>query len=161
MRRVANIAEREPSGRWIIAPDYLDRVAAHKAARLQDRPVAITMLSAQPLDKLVDTDVATWIDRELVSGAPAPIRDAGFGHDLRDVKARRRQWLVAHGFAEETGGSTTFSNGMIVALQRRELLRVAGQLADEVNIPFREAAEGARSRASIAVRSISSAGASQ
>lgn len=143
MRRISGIVEREPSGRWIIAADHLDRVAAHEAARLQDRPVAITMLSAQPLDRLVDAEAATWIDRELVSGAPVPARDAGFGQDLRNAQARRRQWLMAQGFAEETGGSTTFPNGMIAALQRRELLRVAGQLADEVNMPFREAAEGA------------------
>jgi type IV secretory pathway VirD2 relaxase len=144
MRRISGIVEREPSGHWIIAPDHLERLAAHETARLRDRPVAITMLSAQPLDKLADVDAATWIDRELVSATPEPVRDAGFGHDLRDAQARRRQWLVAQGFAEETGGSTTFSNGMIAALQRRELLGVAGRLADELNTPFREAAEGAR-----------------
>jgi type IV secretory pathway VirD2 relaxase len=144
MRRLSGIVEREPSGRWIIAPDHLERVAAYEAERLQDRPVAITMLSAQSLDRLVDTEAATWIDRELVSGVPEPVRDAGFGHELREVRARRRQWLVAQGFAEEAGGSTTFPSGMIAALQRRELLRVGCQLAEEVNIPFQEAAEGAR-----------------
>jgi type IV secretory pathway VirD2 relaxase len=144
MRRISGIVEREPSGRWIIAPDHLDRVTAHETAKLRDRPVAITMLSAQPLDRLVDAEAATWIDRELVSGAPVPVRDAGFGHELRDAQARRRQWLMAQGFAEEAGGNTTFSNGMIAALRRRELLRIAGQLADEVKMPFREAAESAR-----------------
>ena len=144
MRRMSAMVEREPSGRWVIAPDHLDRAAAHEAARLRDRPVAITMLSAQPLDKLVDADAATWIDRELVSAPPVAIRDAGFGQDLRDARARRRQWLVAQGFAEETQGGTTFPSGMIAALQRRELLRVAGQLADELKIPFKEPADGAR-----------------
>lgn len=144
MRRLSGIVEREPSGRWIIGPDHLERAATHEASRLRDRPVAITMLSPQPLDRLVDAEAATWVDRELVSGVPEPARDAGFGHDLRDAQARRRQWLVAQGFAEEAGGGTMFSNGMIVALQRRELLQVAGQLADEVKMPFREAAEGAR-----------------
>jgi type IV secretory pathway VirD2 relaxase len=144
MRRISGIVDRELSGRWIIASDHLDRVAVHEAARMQDRPVAISLLSAQSLDRLVDTDAATWIDSELVSATPEPVRDAGFGHDLRDAQARRRQWLVAQGFAEEAGDGTTFSNGMIVALQRRELLRVAGQLAGELNMPFREAAEGAR-----------------
>jgi type IV secretory pathway VirD2 relaxase len=144
MRRTGGIVEREPSGRWIVAPDHLDRVAAHETARLRDRPVAITMLSAQPLDRLVEAEAATWIDRELVSGAPEPLRDAGFGHDLREAQARRRQWLVAQGFAEEAGGGTTFPTGMIAALQRRELLRVAEQLSDDLKMPFREAAEGGR-----------------
>ena len=144
MRRISGIVEREPSGRWIVAPDHLTRVAAYETARLRDRPVVITMLSAQPLDRLVEADAATWIGRELVSGAPEPVRDAGFGHDLRETQARRRQWLVTQGFAEEAGGGTTFPNGMVAALQRRELLRVAGQFSDELKMPFREATEGAR-----------------
>lgn len=144
MRRAGGIVEREPSGRWIIAPDHLDRVEAYEAGRLLDRPVAISLLSTQPLDQLVNAEAATWIDRELVSGTPEPVRDAGFGHDLREAQARRRRWLVAQGFAEETGGGTTFPNGMIAALQRRELMRVSGQLADELKMPYREAAEGAR-----------------
>jgi type IV secretory pathway VirD2 relaxase len=144
MRRTGGIVEREPSGRWIIAPDHLERVADYEAARLRDRPVAITMLSAQPIERLVDADAATWIDRELVASAPEPVRDAGFGHDLRDAHARRRQWLVAQGFAEETGSGTTFPSGMIAALQRRELLRVAEQLSEDLKLPFRETAEGGR-----------------
>ncbi len=144
MRRMGGIVEREPSGRWIIAADHLERVAAHEAALLRDRPVVITVLSAQPLDRLVEVDAATWIDRELVSGTPEPIRDAGFGHDLREAQARRRQWLVAQGFAEEATGGTTFPKEMIALLQRRELLRVAGHLSEEFEMPFREAGEGAR-----------------
>ncbi|QPI72215.1 relaxase/mobilization nuclease RlxS [Sphingobium sp. Cam5-1] len=144
MRRTGGIVEREPSGRWIIAPDHLDRVEADEAARLRDRPVAISLLSAQPIERLVDADAATWIDRELVSGKPEPVRDAGFGHDLREAQTRRRQWLVAQGFAEEAGSGMTFSTGMIAALQRRELLRVAEQLSEELKMPFREANEGAR-----------------
>lgn len=144
MRRMSGIVEREPSGRWIFAPDHLDRVETYEASRLLDRPVTITMLSAQPLDRLVDVDAATWIDRELVSAAPKPLRDAGFGHELREAQVRRQQWLVAQGFAEEADGGTTFPTGMIAALQRRELLEVAGQLSDELQKPFREAAEGVR-----------------
>lgn len=144
MRRTAAVVEREPSGRWVIADNHLDRVARYETDRLRDRPVAITMLSTRPLDRLVDVEAATWIDRDLVSGASEPVRDAGFGHDLRDAQARRRQWLVAQGFAEEEQAGTTYPSGMIAALQRRELLRVAGQLSDELAMPFREAGEGAR-----------------
>jgi len=144
MRRTSGSVEREPSGHWIIAPDHLERAAAHEAVRLGVRPVAITVLSAQPLDRLVEADAATWIDRELVSGAPESVRDAGFGHDLRAAQTRRRQWLVAQGLAEETGGGAVFAPDLIAALQRRELLRVAGQLSDELGKPFGDAPEGAR-----------------
>ena len=144
MRRRAGIVEREPSGRWVIADDHLDRVAAYEATRIRNRPVAITILSAQPLEQLVEADATTWIDRELVSSAPFPVRDAGFGHELREAQARRQQWLVAQGFAEERNGATILRSDMLAALQRRELLRVAGQLADELKLPFREHPEGSR-----------------
>src|SRR5690606_37194841 len=124
--------------------DHLDRVAAHETALLRDRPVAITLLSSRPLDQLVDAEAATWIDRELVAGVSEPVRDAGFGPELRDAQTRRRQWLVAQGFAEEAAGGTSFPKGLIAALQRRELLRIAGQLSDEFKLPYREASEGTR-----------------
>ena len=142
LRRRAQIAEREPSGRWVIAPDHLERVQAHETAKLRDRPVEVTTLSERPLERLVGAEAATWLDRELVEGSSVPVRDAGFGHDVREAQARRRQWLVAQGFAEEAGKGTTFRPGMIAALQRRELMRVAGQLADELKLPFKECAKG-------------------
>ncbi len=144
MRRLTGGVTREADGTWIIAPDHLDRAAVYEAARAKDRPVAVETLSPQPLEKLVGADAATWLDRELAAADPAPLRDAGFGHDARDAQARRRQWLIAQGFAEEADGSTTYRAGMIAALQRRELLRVGAQLSREMGIPFTETEAGAR-----------------
>jgi hypothetical protein len=144
MRRLTGGVTREPDGSWVIAPDHLDRAAAYEAARAKDRPVAVEMLSPQPLEKLVGAEAATWLDRELVAADPAPLRDAGFGQDARDAQARRRQWLIAQGFAEETGGGTTYQADMIPALQRRELLRVGGQLSKEMGMPFVEAEMAAK-----------------
>jgi len=144
MRRLTGSVTREADGTWIIEPDHLDRAAAYEAARAKDRPVAVEMLSAQPLEKLVGAEAATWLDRELVGADPAPLRDAGFGHDARDAQARRRQWLIAQGFAEETGGRTAYRAGLIDALQRRELARVSAQLSREMGMPFAETESGAR-----------------
>jgi type IV secretory pathway VirD2 relaxase len=144
MRRLTGGVTREADGTWIIAPDHLDRAAAHEAARAKDRPVSVETLSPQPLEKLVGAEAATWLDRELVAADPAPLRDAGFGQDARDARARRRQWLIAQGFAEETGGGIAYQAGMIVALQRRELLRVGAQLSREMGTPFVESEAGAR-----------------
>ena len=144
MRRAGAGVARDPTGVWTIAPDHLERVAAHETAMLRDRPVAVETLSALPLDRLVDADAATWLDRELIADAPAPLRDAGFGQDIREAQVRRRQWLIAQGFADETDGGVSYRPGMIATLQRRELLRAAGQLSDELNLPFVEAEPGAR-----------------
>src|SRR3546814_96744 len=104
MRRLTRNVVREPDGSWIIAPDHLDRAAAHEAARTKDRPVIVDSLSPLPLEKLVDADAATWLDRELLTSSPEPLRDAGFGHDVREAQDRRRQWLVAQGLTEEVDG---------------------------------------------------------
>lgn len=142
MRRKGGFAEREESGRWIIPADHLERVEAYEAARLRDRPVSVTLLSSRPLDKLVEAEAATWIDRELVSASPEPVRAAGFGQEVRNAQAQRRQWLVAQGFAEDMGDGTAFPSGMIAALQRRELLRVAAQLSEELKLPFAQILDG-------------------
>lgn len=144
MRRAMRSVERELDGSWIIAPDHLDKAAAFEARQLRDRPVAVDVLSAVPLDRLPGAGAATWLDRELVADAPAPIRDAGFGREVRAAQALRCQWLIAEQFAEERDGRTVYRAGMIATLQRRELLRVAGQLSDELGIPFVEAKLGQR-----------------
>lgn len=144
MRRSGVGVERDPSGVWTIAPDHLERARVHETAMLRDRPVAVEILSTQPLGKLIDADAVTWLDRELIADAPTPLRDGGFGQEVHQAQSRRRQWLIAQGFAEERDGVTSYRAGMITALQRRELLRVAGQLSDEMNLPFGESTPGAR-----------------
>ncbi|API61073.1 conjugal transfer protein TraI [Tardibacter chloracetimidivorans] len=144
MRKRMNSVEREPDGTWIITPDHLDKVEKFEARQLRDRPVSVETLSVQPLDKLVDADAATWLDKELVASAPEPLRDAGFGRDAQDAQARRRQWLIAQQLAEEQDGRTVYRRGMLAALQRREVLRVAGQLSDDLGKPFAEAKVGER-----------------
>jgi hypothetical protein len=140
--RLSGGVTREADGTWIIAPDHLDRAAAYEAVRAKERPVIVETLSPRPLEKLVGAEAATWLDRELTSAEPTPLRDSGFGHDARQAQARRRQWLIAQGFAEESGGGVTYSRGMIASLQRRELLRVGFRLSREVGMPFAEAAPG-------------------
>ena len=144
LRRAGAGVTREASGAWVIAPDHLERVTAHEVATLRNRPVTVEMLSALPLDRLVDAEAATWLDREAVADAPTPLRDAGFGREAEAAQARRRQWLIAQGFAEEKDGAVSYRAGMLATLQRRELLRVAAQLSEEIALPFVEATPGVR-----------------
>lgn len=144
MRRGRAAGMRNPDGSWSIAPDHLDRVAAFELERARDRPVTVALLSAQPIERLVEADAATWLDREMISDMPEPLRESGFGGVAREAQARRRQWLIAQGFAEETDGLVSFRPGMLAALQRRELLRIAGQLSRELDLPFVESRSGER-----------------
>jgi len=140
MRRLSRSVTREPSGQWVIADDHLDRAATHEAQLLQARPVAVNILSEQPLSRLVEADAATWLDRNLVAGENPSLHEAGFGAELRTALDRRRQWLIGQGLADESGNATTYRPDLLATLQRRELLRVVGQLSEELNLSFAEPA---------------------
>jgi hypothetical protein len=144
MRRVMRSVEREPDGRWVIAPDHLERAAAFEAKLAADRPVAVEILSGPRLDRLKTMDAATWLDRELTSADPVSLRDGGFGRDVRAALAARQAWLVEQELAYEGDGLTSYSADMLLKLQRRELLKVGGQLSEELGMPFAEARCGDR-----------------
>ncbi|MEH3101658.1 relaxase/mobilization nuclease RlxS [Sphingomonas adhaesiva] len=136
--------ERAADGSWAIAPDHLDRVEAYEAARAKDAPVRLDILSTQPIEKLADRDAATWLDRELVAETPEPLREAGFGQVVREAQERRRQWLIAQGLAEEAGGDPGWRAALLGTLRRRELLRVAATLSEELGLHFVETRPGDR-----------------
>jgi hypothetical protein len=144
MRRLSGNVTREPSGQWIIAEDHLERAAVHETSLLRDRPVAVEILSSQPLSRLVAADAATWLDRSLVAAEPLALREAGFGSEVRGAQDRRRQWLIAQGLAEQAGTATAYRPDLLATLQRRELLRIAGQLSEELGLPFAQPSSGTR-----------------
>src|SRR3546814_9180349 len=127
---------------WSIAADHLDQVSRYEAGRAREAPVRVELLSSRPIEQLVGADAVTWLDRELVADTSEPLRESGFGAAVRDAQARRRQWLIAQGFAVETNGAVRYRSDMLPPLQRRELLRNAGQLTDDLGMGFVETCHG-------------------
>jgi len=144
MRRALGTPRRSLDGTWSIGTDHLAQAAAYEARLARDAPVRLEMLSAAPLEQLVDVHAATWLDRELAGGKGDPPAGAGFGRDLAEALARRRLWLIEQGLASESDGRTTYVPDLIASLRRRELLRVAGQLSDELGLRFAELGPGQR-----------------
>ena len=144
MRRGAGGVEREADGSWVIGDDHLAWAAAYEARLARDRPVTVEILSNVPLERLTTADAATWVDRTLTGSEREPVRDAGFGREVREAQASRRQWLVEQGLAQDQAGTVRFRSDLIAVLQRRELLRVAGHLSDELGLAFTEARPGER-----------------
>jgi hypothetical protein len=144
MRRLAGTVEREPDGTWVIAPDHLERAAAYERGQAKDAPVVVQTLSALPLDRQLGADGATWLDRELVADAPVPLRDGGFGREVQDALARRRQWLIEQELARKEQDRTIYRANMLGILRRRELTRVAGQLSGELGLDYAEVRSGER-----------------
>lgn len=144
IRRVTGGAERRPDGTWEIAPDHLARVEACEARVARDRPVTVETVSPVPLDSLAREEALTFLDRRLAGEDQAPARDAGLGRELRQAEAQRRQWLMAEGLAEEQDGTIRLRANALAVLQRRELLRVAGELSDGLGRPVVVATSGER-----------------
>jgi type IV secretory pathway VirD2 relaxase len=144
MRRISTSVEREADGTWIIAPDHLERAAAHESTMARDAPVVVQTLSALPIERQAGAEGATWLDHELTAENPIPLRDAGFGREARQALDRRRQWLIEQNLARDEQDRTIYRANMLATLQRRELNRVAGQLSKELGLGYNEAKSGDR-----------------
>jgi type IV secretory pathway VirD2 relaxase len=144
IRRLTGGAEREPEGSWKIAPDHLDRATAYEARLARERPVAVETVSPMPIDRLATVDAATWLDRRIAGEDSTPVRDAGFGRELRQAETLRRVWLVEQGYAEDRDAGLRLRADALATLRRRELLRVAGRFSDELGLAFAEIKPGER-----------------
>lgn len=144
MRRGGGAVERLSDGSWSIAPDHVERAAAFEERTSRRRPVRVELISPVPLDQLLAGERATWLDRELVSTEPESVRDAGFGREVRAALAVRRQWLIDEQLAREGPDGPVYAKNMLATLRRRELLRVAAQMSDELGLDYLEAGQRLR-----------------
>lgn len=142
IRRVTGGVERAPDGTWVIAPDHLERASAYERRQAQAAPVVVQTLSSLPLERQAGADGATWLDSELVVDNPEPLRDAGFGREVRTAQAQRRQWLIAQELAREDQGRIIYRANLLGFLRSRELARVAGQLSGELGLQYIETKSG-------------------
>lgn len=144
LRRSGSGVERLPDGSWVIPADHVERAARIEQQLSVRRPVEVEPLSASPLSRLEAADAATWLDRELTSGDPTPLRDAGFGREVRTSLAVRRQWLLAQRLAQEGEQGVVLAPDLIETLRRRELLRTAAQLERTLGLSYVDAGPGLR-----------------
>lgn len=144
LRRGQAGVERQDDGTWIIATDHVERAGAFERQQAQAAPVVVRTLSALPLDRQLGAVGATWLDHELVADAPEPLRDAGFGGEVRLALARRRQWLIEQGLAEQQNDQVIYRAGLLTRLQRRDLIATAEGIAHETGLGFSEARPGQR-----------------
>ncbi len=148
MRRSAEVfghdagIKREPDGTWLIAPGHLEQATAYEHRLAKNTPVLVQALSAQPLDRLCGADGATWLDRELITDRPLPLRDSGFGREVGDALAQRRQWLIERDLAYEEQSRTVYRANMLGILRRRDLAMTGAQLSKQMGLDFSEARAG-------------------
>jgi type IV secretory pathway VirD2 relaxase len=143
MRRAGAGVERLADGSWRIATDHLERVLAYERRLVHDRPVAVEPLTALPVASLPHLDAATWLDRDLGSARPTPMRDAGFGAEARAAIAQRQAWLVEQDLAGfDASGRFQLRPDALLKLEAHEIDAAAARLAQELDKPFVPAREG-------------------
>jgi type IV secretory pathway VirD2 relaxase len=116
----------------------------HEALAKGRHPVKVELLSAIPLERLPRFEGATWLDLKLTGDDREPVREAGFGREVRSALALRRAWLVEHGLALGSDGKMLFDSGLIAKLQQRELVTAAARISAETGRGFLEARAGRR-----------------
>ena len=141
MRRGMGIV-RETDGTWMLGPDHLKGVDRFEARMARDRPVSVVMLSPLPLERLPESRDATWLDSELATQDPVPLRDGGFGREVRNALCARRSWLIAEQLAAERDGNLVFVPGAIERLRRAEWARTTAMLTQNLGKEYVEAEFG-------------------
>src|SRR5579863_10277307 len=133
--RRAGIVEYLDADRWSIPANYQARATAHDAS--QNRRLNLRVLSAYDLDRQIVSDGATWLDRELVSSNRTPLTQAGFGAEVSQALARRKDSLVGQGMATWTpDGGVRAPTDLLSRLERQELARVGPEMAKARGLTF-------------------------
>jgi type IV secretory pathway VirD2 relaxase len=139
--RRAGIVERLASDSWSIPADYEARATAFDAA--QSRRMNLRVLSAFDLDKQINSDCATWLDRELVSRDRTALTQAGFGAEVGQALERRKDSLVDQGLATRMPeGGLRVPKDLLSRLEQQEIARVGPEMAKARGLTFTPAEPG-------------------
>jgi type IV secretory pathway VirD2 relaxase len=137
VRRGTGEIEHLGGGMFKVPSNYLDVAMRYEQEQAHKRPAKVQEVSPVPLDKLVSHNGATWLDRELTSGAKRELAKVGFGAEVTAALEKRRQWLINQDLASiEPDGTTRYRRQMIAILTDRELTESGNALARRSGHPF-------------------------
>ncbi len=106
------------------------------------RRMALVGRSDLALDKQINAEGATWVDRLAVAKTREPLSHGGFGAEVRTALEKRAAHLVEQGLATRKGERTTFSRDLLRTLRQRDLDAAAQRVAGDTGLPFRKCGEG-------------------
>jgi type IV secretory pathway VirD2 relaxase len=144
MRRAGAGPERAADGSWSISGNHMAQAEAYAGRPQRDRPVVLSVLSPTPIAELAAKEAPTWLDHELADGATSPVRDVGYGREVRTALSSRRQWLIEQQLADGDRQQFRLREGALDALRQRELHQAGDRLAERVGKPFEPVRDGDR-----------------
>ncbi len=111
---------------------------------LDDGASRLELLHRSDLDLAaqVKASGATWLDRQMVSGEPHALAQAGFGQEVRTALDERRTHLERIGLASRSASAWRPVGNLIATLRGRELERVAANLRAETGAAYIETGKG-------------------
>ena len=96
---------------------------------------ALAVRSDLRLEQQIGADGATWLDRQLISRAPPPLADAGFGGDVRQALGDRAEYLAKQGLGTRDGaGQFSPVRNLLDRLRDREIAVTGQRLAAETGL---------------------------
>jgi type IV secretory pathway VirD2 relaxase len=141
LRRGGHV-ERLDADQWRVPAEISERGMHYDLSRGGDG-LAVRPLLTLDLQAQVGSDGETWLDRELVSRSRTPLADAGFGRDVADAMARRKQALVDMGHATRLpDGGIRAPADLLSRLERAEVTRVGRTMAAERGLTFQQTEPG-------------------
>ena len=139
--RRAGIVERLSEGFWRVPADLVERGRAYD--RQREGEVRTEVLSHQSLKQQTRVIGATWLDRELASGA-SQFAPQGFGADVAVALKERAEFLVEQGLAQRSGQRLVLARDFLTTLRECELADVGRALAEETGLMHRPIVDGQR-----------------
>jgi type IV secretory pathway VirD2 relaxase len=103
--------------------------------------VSLATRSDMSIDAQMSARGATWLDRQLVTPAPA-ISTFGFGADVRKAMEDRADYLVGQGLARRQGQRVIFARDLLATLRNREMDDTVTKLTHETGLVHRPSGEG-------------------
>jgi type IV secretory pathway VirD2 relaxase len=137
--RRAGIVERVAAGIWRIPADLAQRGLEYDVRR--QGSVELKILSTLPIERQVSALGATWVDRQLMDDTSA-VSQHGFGAEARRAMRQRLAYLVENGLAERSGTQVTMKGNLLATLRHRELDAVAGSIAADSGLTYRDTQDG-------------------
>jgi type IV secretory pathway VirD2 relaxase len=118
----------------------------NKAADDSDKQrIRLRILSYLNLEKLVEAEGATWLDREMLGRSKETLAQTGFGNDVAGAMIRRRQWLIAQGLGSIDSANTFQPQPrMLEHLRHREIQQASAILSNELGLTQAHPLEGER-----------------
>jgi type IV secretory pathway VirD2 relaxase len=118
----------------------IENKAAEESNKYRTR---LRILSYLNLEKLVDADGATWLDKEMLSRSKEALAQTGFGNDVASAIIRRRQWLVAQGLGMIDAVNTFQPQPRILEqLRQREIQQASAILSNKLGLTQAHLIEG-------------------